>query len=243
MLTVLGARPGGVGLREIAAATGIPKPSVHRILAAMRERGYAAQAEPGGAYLLGPAALEAAFTFHAGLDLRRLMHPLATRVRDHFGQTCHVAVLDGADVVYVDKVEADLGVRLTSVIGGRNPAHATAVGKALLAEELVDDRAVWAWSERHGPLAARTSRTASTAETLAAELAQVRRRGWALDAEESEEGLTCVGTRAALAFGALVPRVAVSVSGLTRPMEQRGPERIGVELRALVDEFEFAATR
>ena len=72
----------------------------------MRGRGYASQSEPGGPYLLGPAVLEAAFTFHAGLDLRRLLHSLAAKVRDHFRQTCHVVVLDGAQVSYIDKVEA-----------------------------------------------------------------------------------------------------------------------------------------
>lgn len=241
VLSFLGARPGGASLAEVAAATGIPKPSVHRTLTAMRARGYATQPEPGGPYLLGRAALEAAFTFHAGLDLRRLLRPLADRVRDRFGQTCHVAVLEGAQITYVEKVEAHLGVRLTSVVGGRNPAHATAVGKALLAAELPDDAAVRDWVRRQGPLAPRTASTATTATALAASLEQVRRRGWALDDEESEEGLVCVGTCVPLVFGALVPRVAVSVSGLRPQMVRRGVETIGAELCELVGGFEFAA--
>lgn len=242
VLSVLGAHPGGVGLRDIAAATGIPKPTVHRTLVAMRERGYASQPEAGGSYLLGPAALEAAFTFHAGLDLRRLMRPLATRVRDHFRQTCHVAVLDGAQVTYVDKAEADLGVRLTSVVGGRNPAHVTAVGKALLAAELDDGAAVRAWAEQHGPLAARTDHTITGVSELTDALAEIRSRGWALDDEESEPGLVCVGACVPLVFGPLVPRVAVSVSGLATPMARYGIELIGAELCALVADFEFTAS-
>ena len=241
VLSFLGAHPGGASLAEVAAATGVPKPSVHRTLTAMRERGFATQPETGGAYLLGRAALEAAFTFHAGLDLRRLLRPLADRVRDRFGQTCHLAVLDGAQITYVEKVEADLGVRLTSVVGGRNPAHATAVGKALLAAELPDDAAVLEWVQEHGPLAPRTASTATTARALAASLAGVRRRGWALDDEESEEGLVCVGTCVPLVFGALVPRVAVSVSGLRPQMARRGVEAMGAELCELVAGFEFAA--
>lgn len=241
VLSFLGAHPGGASLAEVAAATGVPKPSVHRALTAMRERGFATQPETGGAYLLGRAALEAAFTFHAGLDLRRLLRPLADRVRDRFGQTCHVAVLDGAQITYVEKVEADLGVRLTSVVGGRNPAHATAVGKALLAAELPDDAAVLEWVQEHGPLAPRTASTATTAQALAASLAGVRRRGWALDDEESEEGLVCVGACVPLVFGALVPRVAVSVSGLRPQMARRGVAAMGAELCELVAGFEFAA--
>jgi IclR family acetate operon transcriptional repressor len=239
VLSFLGSRPGGASLQEVAAHTGIPKPSLHRTLTAMRERGFATQAVPGGPYLLGPAALEAAFRFHAGLDLRRLMHPLATEVSKHFHQTCHVSVLDGANVVYVDKVEADLGVRITSVIGGRNPAYATGVGKALLAELLPDDDAVRAWVERYGPLQARTAHTATTAEALAKSLNDVRAFGWSVDDEESEDGLACVAARVPLVFGALAPRVAISVTGLRPRMVQYGIERTGRELLALIDRFEF----
>ncbi len=73
-----------------------------------------------------------------------------------FGQTAHLAVLSGPMIVYVDKLEADIGVRITSVVGGRNPAHATGVGKALLAHELPDDTAVRRWVAANGPLAKRT---------------------------------------------------------------------------------------
>ena len=170
VLTFLGTRPQGASLLEISTSTGIPKPSLHRTLTAMRGRGYASQSGPGGPYLLGPAVLEAAFTFHAGLDLRRLLHPLAAKVRDHFRQTCHVVVLDGAQVTYIDKVEADIGVRITSVIGGRNPAHATGVGKALLADALPDAGAVRDWVAEHGPLAQRTSHTLTTAPSWTARL-------------------------------------------------------------------------
>src|SRR5690349_17933145 len=89
VLSFLGTRPAGASLLEISVSTGIPKPSLHRTLSAMRARGFASQPEPGGPYLLGPAVLEAAFTFHAGLDLRQLLHPLAVQIRDHFRQTCH----------------------------------------------------------------------------------------------------------------------------------------------------------
>jgi IclR family acetate operon transcriptional repressor len=144
-------------------------------------------------------------------------------------------------VVYVDKVEANIGVRITSVIGGRNPAHATGVGKALLAELLPDDAAVRAWAQRHGPLQARTARTATSATMLSKSLNDVRTFGWAVDDEESEDGLLCVAARVPLVFGVLAPRVAVSVTGLRSRMVQYGIERTGRELVALIDRFEFHA--
>ena len=193
----------------------------------MRGRGYASQSEPGGPYLLGPAVLEAAFTFHAGLDLRRLLHPLAAQVRDHFRQTCHVVVLDGAQVTYIDKVEADIGVRLTSVIGGRNPAHATGVGKALLADALPDAGAVRDWVAEHGPLAQRTSHTLTTAPELARALDEVRGRGVGAgrSGERGRPGLHAA--RVPLVFGPLTPPVAISVTGLREPLVRYGTQRAG----------------
>ena len=87
VLEHLGRHPAGLTLLELSSATGVPKPSLHRILASMRARGFAAQLQSGGVYVLWPAALEAAFTFHAKLDLRQLLHPLVLEVNRTFGQT------------------------------------------------------------------------------------------------------------------------------------------------------------
>lgn len=242
VLEHLGRHPAGRSLLELSVATGVPKPSLHRILTSMRARGFAAQLEPGGVYVLGPAALEAAFTFHARLDLRRLLHPLVQSVSAAFQQTAHLAVLADPMIVYVDKIEADIGVRITSVIGGRNPAHATGVGKALLAHELPDDAAVRRWVTTHGPLPQRTSRTATTAAALVRELRETRERGYAVDDEESELGVYCVAAHVPLVFGDLTPPTAVSVTGLKQRMVEQGTERIAAELLALVGAFEFAST-
>jgi IclR family transcriptional regulator, acetate operon repressor len=241
VLEHLGRHPAGLTLQELSSATGVPKPSLHRILASMRARGFAAQLQSGGVYVLGPAALEAAFTFHAKFDLRQLLHPLVVAVNDTFGQTAHLAVLSGPMIVYIDKLEADIGVRITSVVGGRNPAHATGVGKALLVQELPDDAAVRRWVTEHGPLAKRTATTATTATALAKELRDTRERGYAIDDEESEMGVLCVAARVPLVFGDLTPPTAVSVTGLKQRMVEMGIERIAKELLGLIQSFEFAS--
>jgi IclR family acetate operon transcriptional repressor len=241
VLEHLGRHPAGLTLLELSSATGVPKPSLHRILASMRARGFAAQLQSGGVYVLGPAALEAAFTFHAKLDLRQLLHPLVLQVNRAFGQTAHLAVLSGPMIVYVDKLEADIGVRITSVVGGRNPAHATGVGKALLAHELPDDTAVRRWVAANGPLGKRTERTATTASALSKELRETRRRGYAIDDEESELGVFCVAARVPLVFGDLTPPTAISVTGLKQRMVEMGIERIATDLLHLIRSFEFAS--
>lgn len=241
VLTFLGRHPAGASLLQMSTGLGVPKPSLHRILSSMRARGFAAQRETGGVYLLGPAALEAAFTFHAGFDLRQVLHPLVLAVRDRFQQTAHLACLAGGEISYVDKVEANIGVRITSVIGGRNPAHATGVGKVLLAHMLGDQTAVGEWIAEHGPLVRRTPNTATTVGELAAALTAVRDTGWAVDDEESEQGLICVAARVPMVFGELSPQTAVSVTGLREPMRAYGLDRIGAELLGLIAAFDFAS--
>lgn len=242
VIAYLGAHPGGVSLHDLAAATGTPKPTLHRILRSMRDRGFAAQPEPGGDYFLGAAAVEAAFRFHAGLDLRRILRPLLVQVQRSAGQTVHLATLEGAEVVYLDKLDADLGIRLSSVVGGRNPAHVTGVGKALLAAQLPDAGAVAAWVDRYGPLVRRTPSSRTTAADLDRELEQTRARGYAVDDEESEEGLLCVAAVVPLVFGAASPPVALSVTGLKTRMTALGVEALGSGLLAAVHAFSFRAT-
>lgn len=242
VIAYLGAHPSGVSLHDLARATGTPKPTLHRILRSMRERGFAAQPEPGGDYFLGASAVEAAFRFHAGLDLRRILRPLLLQVQQAAGQTVHLATLDGSEVVYLDKLEADLGIRLSSVVGGRNPAHVTGVGKALLAAQLSDPAAVEAWVEQHGPLAPRTPNSVTTAVALARELEAARSRGYAIDDEESEESLLCVATVVPLVFGAASPPVAISITGLKSRMTALGVETLGTLLLTTVDAFAFRAT-
>lgn len=242
VISLLGTRPTGASLQDLSVATGIPKPSLHRILSSMRERGFASQLKPGGSYLLGPAALEAAFQFHASLDLRELLRPLMDEIQEFSGQTVHLATIDGADVVYLDKLEASIGVRLTSVIGGRNPAHATGVGKALLARQLKTTDAAYAWATQHGPLVSRTPKTITTASSFAQALAETRERGYAIDDEESETSLFCVAACVPLVFGRLIQPLAISVTGLKDRMLKLGTEVLGTSLVKVIEEFEFTTS-
>ncbi|WP_308467240.1 IclR family transcriptional regulator [Rathayibacter soli] len=242
VITFLGTRAGGASLQEISRATGIPKPSLHRTLSSMRDRGFASQLNAGGPYLLGPAALEAAFQFHANLDLRQLLRPLMLEIQGQSGQTVHLARLNGGDVVYLDKLESSIGVRLTSVIGGRNPAYCTGVGKALLADQLIDATAVAAWVDRYGPLTAHTATTITTEKALAADLEKTRKRGYAIDNEENEDSLFCVAATVPLVFGGLVPPLALSVTGLKDRMRALGVDRLGTNLVGLIADFEFTST-
>jgi DNA-binding IclR family transcriptional regulator len=231
-----------VSLDQLAGELELPKSSTHRALATLRRAGFADHDE-GGTYRLGLDLVRLVFAFHRDLDRPRLVEPAIAALAARFGETAHYAELDDSEVVYLAKVTpSGRGVQMTSQIGGRNPAHCTGVGKALLAAALPDREAVDAYVAQHGPLVSRTERTLVEAAALDAELEATRTRGYALDDEESEIGINC------LAFALYLddprfPAGAVSVAAVA----QRTPlERLvaaAEEARSLVEEKLGAVTR
>ncbi|MEU6789052.1 IclR family transcriptional regulator [Nonomuraea angiospora] len=212
VLAELARHPDGIGLEEMARAVASPKPTVHRALASLRRAGFAAQ-HGHGRYVLGDEFLRMAFAHHEARPDHVRVTPILRALCDRYGETVHYAVLEGTSVVYRSKLDpSDGAVRLTSVVGGRNPAHCTAVGKALLADALRTEEAVREWvGERRLELP--TERSIGTVERLHAELVRIRELGYAVDDQENEPGVNCVAVLAYLT-SPTVPSGAVSVSGL-----------------------------
>ncbi|WP_372593123.1 IclR family transcriptional regulator [Actinotalea sp.] len=212
ILVELARLPGGASLDDLSRIARSPKPTVHRALASLRSAGLADQDSPGH-YVLGDEFLRLAFAHHEARPDHVRVQPVLDALTARYGETTHYAVLDGHDVVYRAKVDPPTGgVRLTSTIGGRNAAHATGVGKALLAMTLPDDEAVREWVGDR-TLDARTPATLTSADALAADLAVVRARGWAVDDEENEPGIVCIAIPVYL-VSPTVPSGAISVSAL-----------------------------
>ena len=208
----LASYPRGASLDQIAAAVGSPKSSTHRALATLRRAGLAEQTPEGG-YRLGMEALRIAFSYYETLDNRDLVQPALDELALRFDETIHYAELDGGEIVYVAKVvQRDHGIHMASRIGGRSAAHATGVGKLLLAYELDDAEAVRRYVGRHG-LARRTETTITTAAGLQKELQLIRQRGYSIDHEENERGVGCVALPIYVGPGSK-PTGAVSVTTL-----------------------------
>jgi IclR family acetate operon transcriptional repressor len=236
IMALVGGAARGISLDELAARLEIPKSSLHRILAALKYRRFVSQPEAGGVYFLGTELLATAFRFHDLLDVRALIHPLLLRLTAELNETTHMGVLDGAEIVYQDKIEATQSViKLNSVIGGRNPAHATGVGKALLAWTYPTDEAVAAWAAPWDPLPRPTRRTVKSVAQLAGELARVRAQGFALDLEENEAGVRCAAVP--IFLGRAVPAAAVSVTLLGSRADLRRLSELGEYLRTVVAEW------
>jgi DNA-binding IclR family transcriptional regulator len=212
VLKELARHPGGVGLEELTRVIGSPKPTVHRALGALRRAGLADQ-DTRGRYVLGDEFLRMAFAHHEARPDQVRIRPVLEALAGRFGETAHYAVLDGHEVVYRAKVDPPTGaVRLTSTIGGRNPAHTTAVGKLLLARELTSLAAVEAWLGDSAP-ERRTERSLGTADALHRELVATRERGYGVDDQENETGVNCLALPVFLT-SPTAPSGAVSISAL-----------------------------
>ncbi|MGC9543890.1 IclR family transcriptional regulator [Streptomyces sp. UG1] len=212
VLKELARHPDGVGLEEMTRAIGAPKPTVHRALGSLRRAGLADQ-DGRGHYVLGDEFLRMAFAHHAARPEHVRISPLLDTLATRFGETAHYAVLDGHEVVYRAKVDPPSGaVRLTSTVGGRNPAHCTAVGKLLLSYRLPTLEAVRDWVGAD-PLQRRTARTRCTAEELHQEFELIRERGYAVDDQENETGVSCVALPV-YAGSPAAPTGAISVSAV-----------------------------
>lgn len=227
--------PRGVRLEDLALRLQSPKSSIHRALAALGRAGLVAH-DQGGTYRLGLEFLRLAFDHYQGLDLRALVEPALRALADHFGETAHFAIAALPEVAYVAIVQSSTSssIKLTSAIGGRNPAHCTAVGKALLACLLPDRTAVEAYVARSRPLARPTAATLTSAAALHAELVHTRTRGYAVDREENEPGVNCLSMPVFLGPGA-EPVGAISVSGVVQRTPLARLEAAADTFRALAE--------
>ncbi len=242
VLCRLGDYPRGVGLAQLARNIEIPKSSLHRALAALCRAGLADHDERGN-YRLGLEFVRLAFAYYEQLDRRQLVGPLLESLAEHLGETAHYAELDGAEVVYLAKMTPPgAGVQMTSIVGGRNPAHCTGLGKALLAYELADRAAVDSYVQAHGPLARRTPNTLVDARVLAANLKRVRGHGYALDDEESEAGVNCIAFPLFLDHPTR-PSGAVSVAALAHRTSLARLEEAAPDVRSLIERTLGAVTR
>lgn len=174
-----------------------------------------------GVYVLGDEFLRLAFRNYAsrpdGLRIEPILEELAAR----YGETAHYAVLDGNEVVYRAKVDPPAGsVRLTSEVGGRNPAYRTGVGKMLLSLTIDSEEELASRLGAH-ELPRRTAKTITSVAALWDELQVTRERGYAVDDQENEIGINCIAVPVRLdsdlsAIGA----VSISALAFRTPLER-----------------------
>jgi len=188
VLRLISERPSGISLAEISRMTGLPKPSAHRFLAALLAEGLV-RVNHDEVFALGFQCLRLGTAFQEGLDLRREALGPLDKLAKATGETCHLGVKDGHQIVYIEKIESSSAVRMYSRVGRTNPLHTTGLGKVIVAHsepEAIEDVIAFG-------LPRRTDNTICDPDELRAELRRVRQRGVAYDLVENEEGIQCCG--------------------------------------------------
>jgi DNA-binding IclR family transcriptional regulator len=227
--------PGPPAMADIVRASAYPRGTVYRIVAALLQQGLIVEAAApatthGVRYALGPRLLQLASRAWSQLDLRAALAGDLHALRDETGETVHLAVPAGKEMIYIDKLESQGPVRMASRVGGCLALHSTAAGKAYLAalpdaeaRDLIAGLA----------LSGRMPNTITDPAALRRELARIRRRGYAVDNEENERGIVCYGVAIAGQGGR--PLACVSVSTLQFRQQGDAPSRYVAPLIRLRD--------
>lgn len=211
ILDMVGQTSQGMSIRDLSAGLNLPKGTIHRLLSSLSYFGYIRQDPATKVYFLGLKLMDLTAQLSIQLDFRKVAEPILRDLAEKTKQTAHLVILDRDEVVYVDKIETLQqagGLKMASRIGSRNPAHSSAVGKVLLScfpEEALAD-----FLQRKG-LPRRTANTITDPDSFRDHLKIVRSQGYAMDDEENEMGIRCLG--APIFDGKGRPVAAISVSG------------------------------
>jgi DNA-binding IclR family transcriptional regulator len=176
-------------LMELCEKTGLHKSTLYRLLEVLRAHRLVWLDETSGSYHLGLRLFELGSIAMGGLDLDRLAQPVLQELAEQTGETAHLAILEGSDILAIAKVESRSSLQIRSATGYRAPAYSTAVGKVLLAG--LSGQELEAYFAKT-PLVAFTRATVTSAARLRAELKTIAEQGYALDHEEREQGMRCV---------------------------------------------------
>lgn len=203
------------GVSELARKLDLSSSTTHRLLVTLAAEHLVEQDAETGRYRLGLAIYDLMAATSAGFGMTEAVLPPMSMLRHHTGETTQVAVLDGFEVVYVERLESPNSLRMFLDVGRRNHAHSTGTGKALLAH-LPSDRLDRLLAGTDLPQL--TPHTITDPDLLRKELSVIRDQGYAINNEESEIGATSVAAPIRDVAGEVV--AAMSVAGPTKRMTQ-----------------------
>jgi IclR family transcriptional regulator, KDG regulon repressor len=195
-----------LGPSELGRRLGLGKSTVHRLLTTLAAEGLIEQDPRTGGYRLGIVMFELGEAVKVHMDLHAAAAPVLAMLREETRETAQVGVLDGAEVVYVDRLESSYTLRLFTETGRRVPAHCTSSGKVLLAYLPAGKRAALLAGRQ---LAALTPDTITDPARLSDELARVRARGWAEAVNEREIGVASIAAPVLNSRGEVVAAISI----------------------------------
>ncbi len=192
---------------EIAKRCGMSRPTTYRLLSTLQSRGYIANNEHE--YTLGSKILSLSGSLLASFNLHSMSYPYLRELSRISGETTYVSILDGTEILYINKVESKQAVHSNCTIGSRNHLYCSSMGKAILAFLPPDERDFIL--DKISPLKAFTPNTITERAALLAELERIRNQGYAIDDIEGEDNVRCVGAPIFDHVGR--PFAAMSLSG------------------------------
>lgn len=219
---------GATTLSDLATRSGLPKSTAHRLLSLLVRQGMLDVDQRS--YRLGARLIELGELAKRDLQLARLARDAMESLSRRTLETVHLGILDGTDIIYLEKVNGARGLQMASYIGLRSPAQTTAMGKVLVAA-LPESQ----WREYFLDLPRRTEHTISTVEAFLDEIGSVRERGYGFDQEENEVGIRCLAAPIRDATGGV--RAAVSVSGASVYISKKRLRELVPEVQACAEEI------
>ena len=193
---------------KLSAASGYPRPTVHRIVAALQAEGLIVAAGNGTTFGLGPRLVNLASRSWERSDLRLAAVDALMELRNLTSETIHLAVPSQGEMVYIEKLESPHAVRMASRVGTRVSLTSSSVGKAYLATLGVAEREALL---KDAPLARFTEHTLVNLDDVRNEVAATEQRGYAEDREENEIAISCYGAAIRGSDGRAVGCISISM--------------------------------
>jgi DNA-binding IclR family transcriptional regulator len=223
LLDAIAERPGSVTLKDLSKITQLHPSTAFRILTSLSEHGFIERTLTGQ-YQLGVKLLQLGSRVQGRLDLRREAHPILEWLRDEINETVNLIVRESDEVVYLERYTPSRMMRVEQTIGGHMPLHVTAVGKLFLAE--MGAEACLDYAERTG-LPPRTPHSIKESAALWRAVKKALQQGYALDDQEAELGVGCIGIPVRDSTGRMIAGISVSV-----PIERRNADWIATVKQA-----------
>lgn len=189
LLEVIAAKDQFVSLQGLVEETGLPKPTLHRMLQQLESAGMLQRDGDGRQYGIGARLRRLAENLLLNDTIHGARHAVLRQLVEEVGESCNITALSGSEVLYLDRVETAAPLRFYLHPGSRVPAHCSASGKLFLAQMTPAQRRRLL---AHAPLSQYTSRTLTGLDALEAEIEKVGRDGYAFDNEEFLPGLFCI---------------------------------------------------
>jgi len=216
IIELLASEPEGLGISAIAKHTSLAKSTAYRIVSTMQRRNYISKTDKG-TYRIGLGLIESVSCYINGLELQTEARPYIGQITNELGLTAHLGILDGAEVIYVEKLDYFSRIRHYTDVGIRVPAYSCSLGKCLLANYSAKDiRNIF----EKVSMQKITSHTITSIDELLSDLENVRKRGWAIDDEESKYGFRCLGAPVYDYRGDIIAAISASGSISVFPKER-----------------------